>query len=130
MSAGDAYENIYLDKVLGSGTPVTVYVALFTVTPTDVDGSGTEVTGGAYARVAVTNSVVNWPAATGGQKKNGTAILFPEATVSWGTVSHFAIMSAATGGNIIHRGALGTPTAIGVGVAPVFNANAIVITAD
>jgi len=103
-SKADYLENELLDHVLGNSAytaPATVYVALYTVAPTDA-GGGTEVTGGSYARVAVTNNATNWPAASGGAKSNGTAITFPTATADWGTVVAMGILDAATGGNLLY----------------------------
>ena len=103
-SKSDYLENKLLDHVLGGGDysrPATVYVALYTVAPTDA-GGGTEVSGGSYARVAVTNNATNWPAASGGAKSNGTEIAFPTATADWGTVVAFAILDAASGGNFLY----------------------------
>jgi hypothetical protein len=78
-------ENAILDHVLGGPDytrPGTLYIALYTVAPTDA-GGGTEVAGGSYARVAVTNNSTNFPAAAGGAKTNGTLIEFAEATANW-----------------------------------------------
>jgi hypothetical protein len=89
--------------VLGGGDyarPATVYVALFTAAPTD-SGGGTEVTGGSYARAAVTNNATNWPAASGGAKSNGTTITFATPTGSWGTVVAVGIFDASSGGNLL-----------------------------
>ena len=50
-----------LDHVLGNAAytaPGTVWVALYSATPSDT-GGGTEVTGGSYARVAVVNNATN-----------------------------------------------------------------------
>ncbi|MDP9488130.1 MAG: hypothetical protein M3Q49_20465, partial [Actinomycetota bacterium] len=83
MSFSDFMENTILNEVFGgvNYVPVgTVYVALYTTAPDDAGAGGTEVSGGAYARVAVTNNATNWPAAVGGAKSNGVAITFPQAT--------------------------------------------------
>jgi len=102
-SKSDYLENKVLDHVLGGGDytrPATVYVALYTAAPSDA-GGGTEVSGGSYARVAVTNNSTNFPAASGGAKSNGTEITFETATASWGTVVAFGIFDAATAGNLL-----------------------------
>jgi hypothetical protein len=84
----------------------TVYLALFTAAPTET-GGGTEVTGSGYTRLAITNNATNFPASSGGQKSNGIAFTFtPASGGSWGTVSHWAIMSASSGGLILFFGAL------------------------
>jgi hypothetical protein len=134
MSAGDTYENKYLDAAFGDNRatalfPATVYAALFTAAPTDA-GGGTEVAGGAYARVAVANTSANWPNAAGGQKKNANTIQFPTATAAWGMATHWALMDALTAGAIIHWNALTSGLNVVAGMTPLFTANQLVIGAD
>lgn len=109
MSMSDYLENALLNAVLRN-TPYTspsqVYVALFTSDPTDA-GTGTEVSGGGYARQSVT-----FNAPSNGQVTNAADILFPVATASWGTVTHVGIYDAATGGNLLFSGALTTSKTI------------------
>ncbi|MHC4276952.1 MAG: phage tail fiber protein [Planctomycetota bacterium] len=91
-------ENELFDHVLRNLAytgPVTVYVALFTSDPGEA-GGGTEVSGGAYARQAVT-----FTAPTDGAGDNNADITFPEATASWGTITHAAIFDALTVGNML-----------------------------
>jgi hypothetical protein len=78
-------------------TAVTPYVALFTTDPTDA-GSGTEVSGGSYARTAVT-----FAAPSNGVTTNSADVTFPTATASWGTVTHIGIYDAATAGNLLYH---------------------------
>jgi len=110
MSFSDYLENELLDHVFGNSAysaPASLYVALSTADPTD-DGSGlNEPVGNGYARVGVTNNLTEWPAATGGSKSNANDVTFPLATGAWGTITHFAILDAATGGNLLGSGALG-----------------------
>ena len=113
-SKSDFLENELLDHVLGNAAytaPATVYIALYTVAPTDA-GGGTECTGGSYARKAVTNDVTNFPAASAGAKSNGVAISFVEATASWGTVVAFGILDALTLGNLLYWADLTTSKVI------------------
>lgn len=132
-SMWDDLENEVLDHLLGGGDfarPATVYIALFTAAPSD-STFGTEVTGGAYARAAVTNNVTNWPAAAAGAKKNGAAITFATATASWGTVTHFGILShltSTTANNRMFWGALSTSKAISANDVAKFAVSAISIT--
>lgn len=94
--------------------PANVYVALYTTATAD-DGTGTEVTGGAYARVAVsTTGGWNAPAAAG-LTDNIADITFPVATASWGTVTHASLMSASSAGNMWFHGALTASKAVGSG---------------
>lgn len=102
-SFSDYLENELLDHVFGAAAytaPGTIYAALFTVSPAD-DDSGTEVTGGSYARVGITNNATNFPAASGGAKSNANAITFPTATADWGTVVAVGLYDASSGGNLL-----------------------------
>lgn len=124
-----------LDHVLGGADfsrPATVYIALYTAAPTDA-GGGTEVTGGSYARVAVTNDATAWPAATPGapsSKQNGSAFTFVTATANWGTVVAFAILDAASGGNFLYWGDLTTTKSVENGDTAEFAVGGITITED
>ena len=109
----DTVEALVLDRIWSAATytpPGTYYYALFSVAPTDA-GGGTELTGNAYARVAITNNATNFPAATGTdptQKLNATVITFPTATPSaWTEAVAFGIFDAATVGNLIAWNYLG-----------------------
>jgi hypothetical protein len=105
-------ENAVINAVLRNTTytsPTTVYVGLFTSDPTDA-GSGTEVSGGSYARVAVT-----FGAPSNGVSVNSAAVEFPQATDSWGTVAFIGIHDALTTGNLLFHTALDTSKAIATG---------------
>jgi len=131
-SKSDFLENELLDHVLGNAAytaPATVYIALYTVVPTDA-GGGTEVSGGAYTRVASTNDATNWPAASAGAKSNGTAITFTTATADWGTVVAFGIFDALTAGNLLYWADLTTNKAVNNGDTAQFNANDLDVTED
>ena len=98
--------NHHLDRVYGSGDPATLYVAVMFSAPRFLDKGADldEPTGGAYARVAVTNDVNHWGPAAQGIKTNSLDILFPTATANWGTLRQWAICDAATAGKIITWG--------------------------
>lgn len=109
MSFADYGEDTYLDALF-TVFGATLYVALSTADPTD-DGSGlAEPSGNGYARASTTSS--DWAASSGGTKATDTAISFSAATGNWGTITHFALMDALTGGNMIASGALGTSESI------------------
>lgn len=113
-------ENALLNHLFGGGDyarPATIYVALFTSAPSD-SGGGTEVSGGSYARAAVTNDATNFPAASGGVKANGTEIAFATASAPWGNVTHFAVFDALSGGNLLFWGALTAARTVQTGDAP------------
>lgn len=118
-------EGKLLDLVFGAvafAAPGTLYLAAFTVAPGET-GGGTEVTGGSYARVAVTNNTTNFPSAN--PKLNGTAISFPQASASWGTVVAVGWMDAASGGNMLTYCTLDTSKDITSGDTLTFAAGAL-----
>jgi len=90
-------------------SPGSVHAALFTAAPGE-GGGGTEVSGGSYARQAVTFGV---PAAN--TSSNSADVTFPTATVDWGTVTHVAIFDAASGGNMLFYGALSQSKVVNTG---------------
>jgi len=128
----DYLELKILDHILGGGDytrPATVYIALYTVTPTDA-GGGTEVSGGSYARKSVTNNATNWPAAAAGAKANGIDVEFVEATADWGTVVAFGIFDAATEGNLLYWGPVTPNKAVSSGSVAKFAVGDIDLTED
>lgn len=105
----DYLENKLLDHVLRNTSytsPTTVYVGLFTADPTDA-GSGTEVSGGSYAR-----QILSVTTATGGIVTSSADVTFPQATASWGTVSHIGLLDALSSGNLLMHTPLTTSRAI------------------
>lgn len=98
--------NFLLELFLGSGNPANFYVAAlrsetaYGDTGTDLD----EPTVGAYARVQVPNDGTHFLAAVDGTVYNAAAITFPTATASWGTIRHWALTDAATGGALFLSG--------------------------
>ena len=94
--------------------PTTLYCGLFTAAPTDA-GGGTEVSGGAYARVAVTPNSTNFPVTSTQSISNAIPITFPTATANWGTVVAAAFFDAATGGNMLYWGPLSVNQTINSG---------------
>lgn len=121
--------------------PSTVYVALATTTGSDA-ACGTEVSGGSYARVAVTSSLANWAGTqsagsttastgTGGTTSNNAALTFPAPTATWGVVTEYCVFDAASAGNLLWRTALTTPKTINNGdAAPSFAAGSATLQID
>ena len=125
--------NAVLSRIFGSTAytpPATLYIALFTTSPTDFAAGtgGTEVSGGSYARVAVTNNSTNFPAASSRASSNGTAISFTTPSGSWGTVVGFGIYDAVTAGVWQGGGDLTTSQTISSGNTVSFAIGAITIT--
>jgi len=118
MSAASNYlENALLDHVLANTayTQPTLYLGLFLNTSTNAASNleaGTltdEVTtsGSAYAR-----QTIAFDAASGGSADNTATVTFPAATANWGTITHVAVMDAATSGNVLFYGAVTTSKTI------------------
>lgn len=119
--------------------PATIYIALDT-SAGSAAACGTEVSGGAYARVAVTSALANWAGTqsagstttstgTSGQTSNNAAITFPAPTANWGTVVGFCAMDASSAGNLLFYAALTTSKSVNNGdAAPSFAAAALTYT--
>lgn len=106
--------NELLDHVFKVGSysvPTNIYAALSTANPTDSGGSIAEPSGNNYSRV----NMNDWDASSGGASSNGTAITFPTASGSWGTLTHGALFDASTSGNMLFYGALNVSQAVATG---------------
>jgi hypothetical protein len=123
----DYYENKIIDHMLRAQAftpPSTIYLALYTVAPTDA-GGGTEVSGGGYARQAITLS-----AASAGATSNSADITFPTATADWGTIVAVGIFDISTGGNLLWYGNLTQSKTVNNGDTFKINAGDLDITLD
>ena len=127
MSKTNYLEDKILDHVLRNTaytSPTTVYMALFTAAPGEA-GGGTEISGGGYARQAIT-----FGAASAGAISNSADVTFPVSTSNHGSITHFAILDASTGGNMLYFGALGTAKNYDIDDQIKFTAGDIDITDD
>jgi len=93
--------------------PTTVYLALYTSNPGD-ENTGSEVSGGSYARQAVAFDAITNVAGKS-TTMNTLDLVFPVATVSWGTIAYVGVLDALTGGNLLYYGALAASKLIGIG---------------
>lgn len=140
----DYLENKFIDWLLRAQSftaPATVYVGLLTAAPSD-SGGGTEVSGGSYARVAVTSALANWAGTqsagsttastgTGGQTSNNGAVTFASPSANWGVITHFGIYDASSAGNLLYWAPLTVSKTVNNGdAAPSFAAAALTITED
>lgn len=123
------WNNECLDHMLndGSYTAPTIYVFVSRADPT-ADGSGIDEpsTDDAYARVET--SAGDWNAAASSSKTNGNAITFPQATGSWGTLTHFGFADASSGGNVLAYAALSSSQAVASGSTVRFPASTLTVT--
>lgn len=139
----DYLENKLIDHLFRGtafAAPTALFVGLLTAAPSD-NSVGTEVTGGAYARVSYTPTSANWTntqsSGTGvssgnsGTTANASAITFPAPTASWGLITHFGIYDASSAGNMLWWGALTQSKTVNNGdAAPSFQAGALSIQID
>jgi hypothetical protein len=141
----DYAENKIVDAVFRGqplNAPATFYVGLFTTADNDAGTARVEVSGGSYARVAVTSSLANWAGTQGagttvvstgasGTTSNNSVITFPAPTANWGSVVGLGLFDAATGGNEWVYGTLTTPKTVNSGdAAPIFSAASLSIQID
>ena len=122
MSAASNFlENAVLNHVLTATAytqPAARYLALFTNTSGSAAANleaGTltdeiSTSGTAYAR-----EVVTFAAASGGSSATNATVTFDTATANWGTITHVAVMDAATSGNVLFYGAVTTSKTIETG---------------
>lgn len=148
-SESDYFRNKWIDLMFRAQSftpPAIMYVALMTTNATHAVGSGTEVSGGSYARVAVTSALgaTGWAGtqsagstvASSGSgssavtSNNGT-ITFPAPTANWGVVTGWTIWDASTTGNMLFFGPLSVSKTINNGdAAPSFASGALALTFD
>lgn len=105
-------ENALINATLRNTTytsPATVYVGLYTTDPTDAN-TGTEVSGGSYARQSV-----SFGAPSDGLSASDADVTFPQATANWGTVGWIGILDADTGGNLLYHTVLDAAKTIETG---------------
>lgn len=128
MSFTNYLEGKLLDLVFGGAAfaaPTTLYFGLSTTAPAEDGTNITEPVGNAYARVTKTNDLTNFPSAN--PKLNGTDITFPEATGSWGTVTHWFVTD---GTNVLDSGALSASQTVGAGGVVRIPAGSLAINLD
>lgn len=113
------------DNILKGETwtpPTTLYLALFTNGSPNLDGTGgTEVTiNGStnYARVAIPQGAGEWstPSGVNLEYSNLKELTFNvPGSASWGTITSMCLFDAATGGNLLWVGNIGTSKPVSAG---------------
>jgi hypothetical protein len=123
----DYLEDKVLEHVFGGNAysaPSTLYVALYTVAPTDT-GGGTEVSGGGYVRKTATFNVSGTSPTTA---SNTAAIEYPTATANYGTVVAVGIFDASSSGNLLAYANLTASKVVSTGDVFRFNAGDLDVT--
>lgn len=116
----DYGEAAMLDWLLTQGP---FYVGLHTTDPAD-DNSGTECAGATYARQAATFT------RSGDTISNSGVVTYPESTDSWGTLTHFAVYDAVSGGNQLWNGTLTASKTVEAGETLTFPIGNLTATAE
>ncbi|MBV8970880.1 MAG: hypothetical protein JO290_01165 [Sphingomonadaceae bacterium] len=107
----------------------TVFVGLLASNPTVAGTQTSELAYAGYARLATT--AATWTAAAVGAANSAQQLTFGTKTDAGSvTASYWATFDAATGGNMIEFGALGTPKTINQNDAPFIPAGSFTRTAS
>jgi len=132
----------HLFRAIPYTAPTTLYIGLFTTTPSP-SGPGTEVStvGTGYARYAIPASntagfrptqggTTGASSGTSEQTSNIAPIIFPTATSSWGTITAWGVFDAVTGGNMLIFANLTLPLLVPLAYAPTFSTDELIIQID
>jgi len=103
MATSAVFKNIVASNIFNTAgrtaIPSVLFLAVSRTRPNATGGNVTEPSGGSYARVPFTSTFTVAP--NNGVVRNQAEIQFPESTADWGVVTHWAVFSAATGGNAL-----------------------------
>ncbi len=108
----------------------TPYLALFIADPTDAGTLTNEVSYTGYARLSTAG---NWDAPSGvdNQTANTAQIVFPANNGATSPViTHFGILDALSGGNLLYSGALTAAKTIAPGDQPAFGSGSLIVKPD
>lgn len=135
MSLGNTTETDIMTYIFDTTAPAwaanaNFWVALHTADPGETGTATTsEAAYTSYARVAVSRTTGF--TVSGNQASNAAAVQFPQSTGAGSDVTHFSIVTTASGaGQIILRGALSAAVSTGVGIQPQFAIGALTATVD
>jgi len=128
MAAFSDYTEDQLVNLLLRGipftSPATIYVGLHLSSPTDAN-IGIEVIGGSYSRQAI-----SFDPPSSGVTLNSSVVVFPTATASWGTVTHFGLYDSSGAGNLLMWGALSNPIVLDSGDSFTIPAGTLSVSMD
>jgi len=135
MSKSNTTENDVLKMILQGTDPAwragaTAYIALHTADPGEAGTAITsEATYTSYARVAATKASA-WTD-SGSSFTNAALIQFPQCTGGTNALTHFSIVTTASGaGQILYSGALTATLNVASGIQPQFAAGDLEVTED
>jgi len=117
-------------RQISFAAPERVYLALFEDTAgleENSTGVQTEVNTGGYTRSELTGILDRVDTQT---VRNNAEVIFPTATANWRSVKAFAIMDAATNGNVLYYGVFPTEYVIRTGGSFRILPNDLIITLE
>lgn len=116
-----SYEWYYIEVALCRSNPLTNGYTLDEPDPA-----------AGYGRKLLGWGTEHWSSASGGKVSNTIPLAFNEATDSWGTITHFALLGADLHGlyGILAYGLLAEPLNIPKGIVPTFPVGALEIELD
>ena len=136
MSKSDTFENdlmkfIFQGTALPAGYAGPYYVALYTADPGEAGTATTnEATYTSYARQSIARTSGGF-AVTTNTATNVSQINFPQCTGGTNTLTHFAIVTTASGaGIILYSGTLSSSLAVSNGITPQIAASAMSVSED
>jgi hypothetical protein len=115
MPLAGSGEVVVLDALLAGR-----FLSLHTGTP-----PGVEIPAGGYVRRPVTFAQTSGPDPT--IYKNTAVVEYPAATTDWGTVTHFGVWTAVSGGNMVAYNTVTTPKAVTAGDIVRWDVGALVV---
>lgn len=140
MSFGNTTENdillfLFNATALSGNWPASganFYVALHTADPGEAGApNASEATYTGYARVAITRNSGGFTV-SGNAVSNTSAVNFAQCTAGSNTITHFSIVTSASGGTgqIVAKGALSASLAVSAGITPSFASGQLSVTLD
>ena len=133
MSMSNSAENKVL-KALLQGTDIdfrasaNLYLALFTADPTETGSFANEANYTGYARVTMAKASA-WT--DGGSTFTNSGLLqFPQCTAGNNTITHFAVCTLSSAGEVVVSGALNASLNISSGIQPQFSAASLSVSSD
>lgn len=134
------FSNTYVQNILNYlfaktstlTVPTAVYIGLSKNDPEADGGTFTELSGGGYTRVMVSQKGETYPdvmgSASGRSITNTKQINWTKATANWETANGFGLFTASSGGTPIYYGKLESPVTVELGAVALFDPNALKIS--
>jgi hypothetical protein len=120
---GALYDAVLKNTTYTAGA--TVYVSLHTASPTETGAVGELAVANGYAREAMA-----FDAHSGGSGGNSGTVTFTASGGSWGSITHFAIWDASSGGNALLWSVLDSSRTVNDGDSLEFAAASVTVTID